>query len=98
VELSLEECRSLGALDEIEPLGNLRVLNVGDCGPIESVAPLAGLKHLEYVSAWGTTQVLDGDLTPLIRLPALREVRMRDRREYQPRLGSFVRDAERIRE
>jgi hypothetical protein len=97
-ELWLQECRNLEALDEIEPLGNLQVLNVGNCGPIESVAPLARLKRLEYLSAWGTTQVLDGDLMPLVRLPALREVRMRDRRDYQPRLGSFVLNAERIRE
>jgi len=97
VELWLEGCRGLGALDDIEPLARLRALYIGDCGPIESVAPLADLQQLEHLSAWGTTRVVDGDLTPLVGLPGLREVRMRDRREYQPRLRSFVRDAKRVR-
>ena len=31
----------------------------------------------------------DGDLSPLLRLPRLREIRMRDRRDYRPRLKAL---------
>jgi internalin A len=83
-ELRLENARSLNSLDDIGQLGNLCFLEIGDCGHIDSVRPLSGLNRLEVLDAWGTTEVLDGDLTPLAHLPALRELRIRPRRSYTP--------------
>src|SRR3954452_21805600 len=97
-ELWLEGCRSLRSVEAVEALTKLRVLNIGDCGSIATLAPLAALARIEVVEAWGSTEVLDGDLSPLVALPALRELRMRDRRGYRPRLASFVSDGNRIRE
>jgi len=45
------------------------------------------LTLLECRHAWGSTRVEDGDLSPLLRLSHLSEIRMRDRREYRPTLA-----------
>jgi hypothetical protein len=45
------------------------------------------LSLLECLYAWGSTRIEDGDLSPLLRLSHLSEIRMRDRREYRPRLA-----------
>lgn len=89
-ELALESCPSIGRLDSLSGLSELRFLGMGDCGPIASLRPLATLTRLERLYAWGTTRVLDGDLSPLLKLPRLAEVRMRDRREYRPRLADVA--------
>lgn len=93
VELWLEQARGLRHLDDMRRLVNLRHLHLGDCGPIESLRPLVEMRQLEQLYAWGTTEVMDGDLAPLLELPALREIRMRDRRHYRPPLDSFAQNA-----
>jgi internalin A len=85
-ELEIETCLGVTAVDAIGALRNLRFFGVSDCGRIDSLSPLANLTNLEVLYAWGSTRVLDGDLTPLAKLPMLREIRMRDRREYRPRI------------
>jgi len=64
-------------------------VSVSDCGTIESFKPLGRLHRLEELHAWGTTVVADGDLTPVAQLPMLREVRMRNRRHYRPRVADL---------
>lgn len=89
-EFKLESCPAIASLDDVEHLRELRVLGFSECGEIESLAPLDSLGYLEEIYAWGSTRILDGDLTPLARLPHLREIRMRDRRTYKPRVADLV--------
>ena len=86
-ELQLQGCPLLQSLDFAAPLVNVEFLNVGACGDIASLYPLEGLAKLQTFHAWGSTRIVDRDLTPLLRLPQLRDVRMRDRRDYTPRLA-----------
>jgi internalin A len=88
--LELQDCPAIDVIDDIESLVNLRFLGVSECGDIESLAPIASLERLEKLYAWGSTRVVDGDLSPLARLPRLKEVRMRDRRGYTPRVAELV--------
>jgi internalin A len=88
--LELQDCPAISAIDDVEPLVGLRFLGVSECGDIESLAPIASLEQLETLYAWGSTRVLDHDLSPLSRLPRLREVRMRNRRGYKPRVADLV--------
>jgi internalin A len=90
VELGFDDCPSLDAIDEVETLVGLRRLGVSDCGRIASLAPVEALRQLELLYAWGSTRVEDNDLSPLTRLPRLHEIRMRDRREYRPRVAELV--------
>jgi hypothetical protein len=89
-ELTLESCRSISTVDALAALTSLRFLSVSNCGDIETIAPLADLQGLERFSAWGSTRVLDGDLRPLLALPHLAEIRMRDRASYEPRVRSLA--------
>ena len=82
--LAIEGCQEARrSLVAVPPLTRLKVAN---CGDIASLAPLRGLDELEEFFAWESTRVVDGDLSVLLELPKLREIGMRDRREYRPRV------------
>jgi hypothetical protein len=82
--LHLQSCRGIEWLDAIGSTVGLEFLSVSDCGDVQSLSPLGALHELRVLYLYGTTRVLDGDLTPLTRLPKLRELRMQGRREYRP--------------
>jgi hypothetical protein len=88
--LKFEECPRIDSIDVVEPLVGLRFLGISESGDIASLAPLASLTQLETFYAWGSTRILDGDLTPLTRLPRLTEIRMRTRRGYKPQVGDLA--------
>ncbi|MCG2798356.1 MAG: hypothetical protein L6367_07430, partial [Cellulomonas sp.] len=46
--------------------------------------PLIGHPHLRQVALNGSTVVADGDLSPLLRMPALRNLLIANRRGYRP--------------
>jgi internalin A len=89
-ELELEDCPALDTIEDVEQLVGLRFLGFSECGDIETLAPIGSLEELEVLHAWGSTRIVDGDLTPLARLPRLREIRMQDRRGYRPRVADVV--------
>ncbi|MDQ6804977.1 MAG: hypothetical protein M3065_08395 [Actinomycetota bacterium] len=90
VDLELEACRAIEAIDDVEALRSLKFLGLSDCGEIQSLRPVAALERLEVLHAWGDTCIIDGDLSPLARLPRLREIRMRARASYTPRLPDLL--------
>lgn len=90
LELEFEGCPKIASLTPVRALARLRSVGVNDCGEISSLAPLRTLLNLEFVQAWGDTRIVDNDLTPLATLPKLREVRMRSRRSYRPKLDEIV--------
>jgi hypothetical protein len=83
-ELALESVKGIDSLDVVRGLRHLRRLKVANCGEIASLAPLAGLSELEQFLAWESTRVVDGDLSVLLELPALRVIGMQERRGYRP--------------
>lgn len=89
-ELEFETCPTIDALDDVQSLANLGFLGVSDCGDIESLRPVGPLEKLEVLHAWGSTRIIDGDLSPLEGLPRLREIRMKDRRDYTPHIADLV--------
>jgi hypothetical protein len=88
-ELTLQACRSISSIGSLAGLTSLEFLSVSDCGDIETIAPITDLQQLKKFAAWGSTRIVDGDLRPLLALPKLAEIRMRDRASYQPRLRSI---------
>ena len=86
-ELDIESCPQLDALEALSTLRDLRYLGISQCGSIRSLEPIVSLSRLETLYAWGTTRIEDNDLSPLLQLPALKEIRMRSRRGYQPSLA-----------
>jgi hypothetical protein len=82
-ELHVESC----PIRDLSPLARqhkLTLLNASDCGDLASLSPLRELSDLSILWLFGTTRVVDDDLSPLCELPHLRELRMRSRRSYRP--------------
>jgi hypothetical protein len=64
-ELKVEECPRIDAIEVVESLVDLRCLGISESGDIASLAPVGSLEQLETFYAWGSTRILDGDLSPL---------------------------------
>lgn len=80
--LEIESCNRIDSLDPISKLTNLRRLSMPDCGDIASLKPIRKLRKLEWVMFWGSTNIVDGDLSQLKELPRLERVVFVDRAHY----------------
>jgi hypothetical protein len=92
-ELELHLCHKVNDIVSITRHSALRRLSLIDCGNLPSLAPLAGLAHLEEFYFYGTTKIADGDMTPILGMPALRKIAFASRRHY----SHAVADIERLR-
>lgn len=79
--LCIRNCKQIKNLDPIRKLKNLTRL-VLDNMKIESLSFLNNLGELERIELYGNTNVLDGDLTPLMNLPKLGCVDFENRKHY----------------
>jgi internalin A len=86
VSLDLESCSGIVALDALAVHHELRNLGVGNCGPVASLQPLGGMTSLQRLWAYESTRIGDGDLTPLLGLGSLTDLRMKPRKHYRPTL------------
>jgi len=82
--LDLESNREIPDLDPVAGLTRLRHLNAANCGDFPTLDPLRGLTALETLHLYESTRIVDGDLRVLLELPALRDVRISNRRHYVP--------------
>jgi len=85
VELEVQTCRSIGSITEIGALAHLRKLHLNNDGDIESLKPLERLTELESVLFYESTNVIDGDLTPLLHQKKLTNVSFQNRKHYSHR-------------
>lgn len=79
--LHINTSRKLSPTSELFGLKNLKVLCLNACGPLDSLSFLKEMPELldfRFVD----TNVLDGDLTPLIEHPSLVNVGFLDKRHY----------------
>ncbi|HTA60038.1 MAG TPA: hypothetical protein VK805_17920 [Candidatus Baltobacteraceae bacterium] len=80
--LWVESARKLRNLGAISSIRSLRTLNLSDCPSLESIKPMARLPELEAVWFYGSTNIHDGDLSPLTTLPKLKYAKFVDREHY----------------
>jgi internalin A len=92
-EFELNTCRKVRDIAALASHRDLRRVILIDNGTIASLTPLANLSKLEELYFYGTTVIEDGDMTPLLHLPALRRVAFAPRRHYSHR----TEDIERLR-
>ncbi len=88
-ELEIHTCRSIGSIDEIGALSQLRALNLSNDGGISSLKPLEKLMKLESILFYESTNILDGDLSPLLDGKHLARVSFQNRRHYSHRREDF---------
>jgi Leucine-rich repeat (LRR) protein len=82
LKLELDKCPNIFDLTPVSNLKELRELIIEDCGEIQSLAPVANCKNLELLQISGNTNVLDGDLSGLLRLPKLKRVLLAEKKHY----------------
>ena len=80
--LELHTCRKIRDVSPVGALRRLREFYLRNCGEIESITPLRGLQELEQFLFDESTNVLDGDLSPLKDLPRLNSVAFMERPHY----------------
>lgn len=89
MELQLESCKRITVLDEVASAANVRFLNLGNCADIASLQPLQNLRELRRLHLYESTKALDGDLTPLLSLSRLNELKLANRRNYRPSVSEI---------
>jgi Leucine-rich repeat (LRR) protein len=87
--LEIQDCTRIDSLEEISELTNLRRLLFTDVGTVRSIRFVDGLRNLEEVLFYGSTNVEDGDLSPLTRLPNLKNLAFQNRRHYSHKQDDF---------
>jgi Leucine-rich repeat (LRR) protein len=88
-QLEIHTCRAIGSIDEVGTLSRLRNLNLNNDGGIKSLKPLEELTCLESVVFYESTNILDGDLSPLLRGKHLSRISFQNRRHYSHRREEF---------
>lgn len=83
-QLDLDACRRIPSLDSVGFLHGLRELDISEGGTLPSLAPIAALTGLERLHLYGSTKIADGDLSPLLGLQRMKDLRMMNRRHYAP--------------
>src|SRR5437879_3090775 len=84
-ELEIHTCRAIATIDEVGSLSALKKLHLNNDGDIESLKPLEKLSGLESVLFYESTNIRDGDLSPLLRQKNLARVSFQNRRHYTHR-------------
>jgi Leucine-rich repeat (LRR) protein len=87
-ELKVQTCRAIRSIEEVGSLSKLRKLELSNDGDIETLKPLDKLDCLEVVGFVESTNILDGDLSPLCR-KNLKRVSFQNRRHYSHRREDF---------
>jgi hypothetical protein len=87
--LEVNGCKGIGRIDELAALVHLRRLQLNDDGPIVSLRPVSRAADLEEVLFYESTNIVDGDLTPLAALPRLQRISFQNRRHYSHKREKF---------
>lgn len=80
-ELSLQKLPTIASYQPLAALSRLRRLKVSSCAPMPDLKWTEPLRQLDFFT-FVETNVIDGDMTPLLRLPALRIVGTGQKRRY----------------
>jgi hypothetical protein len=89
-ELEIHTCPAIGSIEEVGFLPRLRRLWLNNDGDIASLKPLDRLEMLVQVCFYESTNILDGDLSPLMRQKNLSGVSFQNRRHYSHKREDFA--------
>ncbi len=80
-ELSLSKVKGIQAYEPIAAISQLRRLMLFGCAAMANLKWMKGMRDLDFFS-FVDTNLVDGDLSPLLELPKLRYVGTLDKRHY----------------
>ncbi len=85
----LETCSRVESLDGIEAQAeSLEYLSLADLPRLQSIRPIGGLKKLKVLTLSGRTNVVDGDLSPIVGFPGICVAGV-NRQHYRPQLNEL---------
>jgi Leucine-rich repeat (LRR) protein len=90
-KLEVNTCRKIRSIEEISGLVSLRELYLDNLGEIESIKPVRTLHQLRRLTFVESTNIRDGDLSPLLSLPNLEVISFQNRNHYSHRREDFRR-------
>jgi len=88
-ELEIHTCRGIASIEEVRSLMHLKKLYLNNDGDIASLAPISKLKNLKLVVFYESTNIVDGDLSPLMFQKKLSRVSFKNRRHYSHKREEF---------
>lgn len=80
--LSLNNCQNIRSLQCLSSLVSLETLHLASMGELDSLSFLVFLTQLECFNFSGSTNIKDGNLTLLTKLPKLKLVGFQNRKHY----------------
>jgi protein phosphatase 1 regulatory subunit 7 len=80
-EIEFETVKHIKSYEPIAKIQRLRRLMLFKCAPMSNLTWIVGMKHLDFFT-FVDTNVVDGDLSPLLKLPRLRSVGTLDKKHY----------------
>jgi hypothetical protein len=90
-ELEIQRCKGMYSVSEIFQLVRLRRLLLLDLGNIETIHGIESLSELREFLFYESTNVDDGNLSPILKLKNLSTISFRNRRHYTNRREDFGR-------
>ena len=80
-EIAFQKLPAIASYQPLAALHRLRRLKLSSCAPMPDLRLTEPLRQLDFFT-FVETNVIDGDMTPLLRLPALRTVNTGQKRRY----------------
>ena len=88
--LYFNSCKKIDDISVLSKVHNIKKLVLDNCGDIDSLKPLVQCKKLETISFTGDTRIKDGDLSPLLKLPKLKNIFFNNKKNYSHNRESIV--------
>ncbi len=88
-ELEIQTCKGIGSVSEIFRLGRLKALFLSNIGNIETLRGIENLTELEQLIFDESTNIVNGDLSPVLSLKKLEKISFQNRRHYTHRREDF---------
>jgi len=88
--LELDTCRKIKDMKIIGQMNSLEKLSISNCGNIESLKPISNLANLSELRFAESTNVIDGDIEILKKLPKLAKIVFQNREHYNQKMDDFA--------
>jgi Domain of unknown function (DUF5076) len=88
--LEIQTCRAIRSLKSLSYLEGLEVLNISNDGELDSLTPLKELPNLHTVLFYESTNIVDGDLSPIFLNRNVSLVAFQNRRHYSHKREDFA--------
>lgn len=87
--LDINTCKGISSVSEVFFLGKLKALFLSNIGDIETLHGIESLTQLEQLIFDESTNIVDGDLSPILGLKRLKKISFQNRRHYTHRREDF---------